>query len=192
MITYEAIRGRGVVEESGSYNKKIFAHVTEVKMEELNMEVVRSTDSSTIARLNKAVHDLHYSLFPEYFKAYNYEEINQFFQKLMADNTSNHYFYLLHESGQALGYILFEIKQYHESAFKKSFKSIYVHQLSIIKESQSKGLGTLLMDKVCEFALEHGIPKIELDYWVNNETAGRFYHKQGFKKYREFLYKDLT
>ncbi|OOC62567.1 hypothetical protein BBD40_12275 [Paenibacillus ihbetae] len=84
------------------------------------------------------------------------------------------------------------IKQYQESAFKISTQSVYVHQLSIIKEAQRKGLGTLLMDKVCEFALEQGIRKIELDYWVNNETAGRFYHKQGFKKYREFLYKDLT
>ncbi|MFD3768440.1 MULTISPECIES: GNAT family N-acetyltransferase [Paenibacillus] len=49
-----------------------------------------------------------------------------------------------------------------------------------------------MMDKVYEFALEHGIPKIELDYWIDNEHAERFYQKQGFKKYREFLYKDLT
>ncbi|MEK6992631.1 GNAT family N-acetyltransferase [Paenibacillus sp. FSL K6-1566] len=73
-----------------------------------------------------------------------------------------------------------------------STQSVYVHQLSIIKEVQRKGLGTLLMDKVCEFALEHGIPKIDLDYWIDNEHAERFYQKQGFKKYREFLYKDLT
>jgi len=156
------------------------------------MEVVRCTESRTIAHLNKDVHDLHYALYPEYFKAYNDEEVNQFFQKLMADKTSNHYFYLLRDRGRALGYIWFEKKQYQESAFKISTQSVYVHQLSIIKEAQRKGLGTLLMDKVCKFALEHGIPKIELDYWIDNEHAERFYQKQGLKKYREFLYKDLT
>lgn len=72
------------------------------------MEVFQCTDSSTIAHLNKDVHDLHYALYPEYFKAYNDEEVNQFFQKLMADKTSNHYFYLLCGRGRALGYIWFE------------------------------------------------------------------------------------
>ncbi len=76
------------------------------------MEVVQCTDSSMIAHLNKDVHDLHYALYPEYSKAYNDEEINPFFQKLMADKTSNYYFYLLRDRGRALGYIWFEKKQY--------------------------------------------------------------------------------
>jgi len=80
----------------------------------------------------------------------------------MADKTSSHYFYILLDRGRALGYIWLEIKQYQESAFKKSTQSVYVHQLSIIKEAQRNGLGTLLMDKVCKLRLNTESQKLSL------------------------------
>jgi ribosomal protein S18 acetylase RimI-like enzyme len=47
------------------------------------------------------------------------------------------------------------------------------------------------MDKVYEIAKSHGIQKIELDYWTDNQMASDFYGKHGFAKYSEFVYKDL-
>jgi ribosomal protein S18 acetylase RimI-like enzyme len=56
---------------------------------------------------------------------------------------------------------------------------------------RNKVYGSKLMDKVYEIAKSHGIQKIELDYWADNQMASDFYGKHGFAKYSEFVYKDL-
>lgn len=128
-------------------------------------------------------------MYPDYFKEYHFETVNEFFNKAMEN--ANFHFYLLEDNGQYLGYAWVELREYKENAFLNSYKSVFVHQLSISKEHQDKGLGSQLMNKIYELAISHGIQKIELDYWVDNEVAKSFYKKNGFKGYREFIFKDL-
>lgn len=47
------------------------------------------------------------------------------------------------------------------------------------------------MKHIYNIAKANQIDKIELDYWYENNIAKDFYKKNGFKKYREFVYKDL-
>jgi len=47
------------------------------------------------------------------------------------------------------------------------------------------------MNYIYELAKEKKIDIIELEYWFQNERAKDFYKKHGFKKYREFVYKEL-
>jgi ribosomal protein S18 acetylase RimI-like enzyme len=160
-------------------------------VEEMNMEleIIQTSDHEVVALLNKDVHDLHVSLYPEYFKEYNYEAMNDFYQQIMGN--SNFLFYIIMDQERSLGYVWLEIKEYQETAFRKSYRSVYVHQLSIIREYRNKGLGNRLMNKVNEIAKEKGIHKIELDYWMDNKMASNFYDKNDFKKYREFVYKEV-
>ena len=153
------------------------------------MQIIQTTQSEVIARLNQDVHDLHVLLYPGYFKEYHFEMVNEFFKKAMGN--ADFYFYLLEDNGQYLGYAWVELREYQENVFLNSYKSVFVHQLSISKEHQDKGLGSQLMNKIYELAISHGIQKIELDYWVDNKAAKNFYRKNGFKGYREFIYKDL-
>lgn len=153
------------------------------------MQIDQTFESEVIAALNKHVHEVHVSLYPDYFKEYQFESVNDFFKKVISN--PNFYFYVIKENETNLGYAWIEIKEYQENAFMKAYKSIFVHQLSISTEHRNKGLGVQLMDKINEVAKENDIRKIELDYWTDNEAAQRFYEKTGFKGYREFVYKHL-
>ncbi|GLH62398.1 GNAT family N-acetyltransferase [Parageobacillus sp. G301] len=153
------------------------------------MRISRTNNYELIAKLNKHVHDLHSNLYPEYFKEYNYEDIKDFFKGIV--DKQNFIFLLLEEDDQPLGYAWIEIRNYPENAFKKSYKSVYVHQISIVENHRRKGCGSKLMDAIYDIAKTNGINKIELDYWFSNEIAKNFYKKNGFVKYREFVYKDI-
>ncbi|MBM7602657.1 ribosomal protein S18 acetylase RimI-like enzyme [Metabacillus crassostreae] len=153
------------------------------------MKISETKDSALIAKLNKPVHDLHYSLYPKYFNEYKYEEINEVFKKLI-ENEKN-IFLLLEENEDAVGYAWIEIRDYPENAFKKRYQSIYVHQISIAPTQRKKGYGTALMNFIDQRAIEREIDLIELDYWIDNKAAEEFYEKHKFVKYREFVYKQL-
>ncbi|MEC0305852.1 GNAT family N-acetyltransferase [Paenibacillus lautus] len=73
--------------------------------------------------------------------------------------------------------------------FCNSYESIFLHHLNVLSAYRSTGVGKRLIETVYEVAESSEVKKIELDYWANNEVAKSFY--EGFKRYREFLYKDL-
>ena len=54
------------------------------------MKISQSFNSEEIAILNKEVHEIHVSLYPEYFKEYDFEEVNEFYKKIVS--TPNYYF----------------------------------------------------------------------------------------------------
>lgn len=153
------------------------------------MKIRQTKDFELVAKLNKPVHDLHFTLYPKHFNKYNYEEIKEVFKKLIENE--NFIFLLLEVNQEAVGYAWLEIRNYPENAFKKSYHSIYIHQISIVQTQRKKGYGTALMNYIYHMAKEKGIDLIELDYWVDNNIAKEFYKKQDFVKYREFVYKQL-
>lgn len=154
------------------------------------MKVSRTIDFELVAKLNKYVHDLHANLYPEYFKEYNFEGVKTFFQKII--DKEEFTFLLLEDDDLPLGYAWIEFRNYPDNAFKKPYKSIYVHQISISENQRKKGYGSKLMEEITEMAKANGINRIELDYWFNNEIAKNFYKKNDFVKYREFVYKDFA
>lgn len=132
------------------------------------MQIIQTTYSEVIARLNKNVHDLHVSLYPHYFKDYQFETANEFF-KTAIENPSN-YFYVLEDNGQYLGYAWVELREYKGNVFMNSYKSVFIHQFSINKEHQKQGLGSQLMNKVYELAKKHGgTENLFLKIWYNND-----------------------
>ncbi|UOQ50359.1 GNAT family N-acetyltransferase [Gracilibacillus caseinilyticus] len=153
------------------------------------MKISQTKDFEVVAKLNKPVHDLHCSLYPKYFNEYNYDEIKEIFKKLIENDDI--IFLLLEDNHEAVGYAWIEVREYPENAFEKSYKSIYVHQISIIQTQRKKGDGTALMNNIYNLANEKGIDLIELDYWLDNKIAKEFYEKHDFVKYREFVYKQL-
>ncbi|MEW9502412.1 GNAT family N-acetyltransferase [Jeotgalibacillus marinus] len=152
------------------------------------MKISPTTNVELIAKLNKHVHDLHSNLYPKYFKEYNYENVKEAFKSLF--NNDNFIFLLLEDNEEALGYAWLEIREYPENAFKKGYKSVYVHQISIVETKRNKGYGSTLMEYIDELANNRGIDLIELDYWFENSVAKDFYKKKNFTKYREFVYKE--
>jgi len=65
------------------------------------MKISGTTDFELIARLNKPIHDLHVSLYPEYFTEYNFEAIRDSFKRWMTNE--NFIFLLLEDNDEPLG-----------------------------------------------------------------------------------------
>jgi len=152
--------------------------------------ITRTKDYETIALLNEQVHQVHAELCPEHFKPYHYEAVRDFFQSII--EKPQFVFLLLEHDGKPLGYAWIEVKQYLENAFRKAYRSVFIHQLSISSGHRNNGHGTTMMDYIGQFARENGIHKIELDYWASNEHAAKFYEKNGFQVYRQFVFKDIA
>lgn len=153
------------------------------------MKISLTQDYETVAKLNKYVQDVHTDLFPEYFKSYNFVEVKNFFKEIITK--PNLTFLLLEDQEEPIGYAWIEFKDYPESAFKKPYKSVYVHQISISENHKNMGYGSKLIDEISAFAKTKGINKIELDYWLDNEDAKNFYKKKNFVIYREVVYKNI-
>ncbi|MCM3152128.1 GNAT family N-acetyltransferase [Priestia megaterium] len=153
------------------------------------MKISRTFDADTIAKLNQSVHQLHVELYPEHFQTYDFQKIHEFFKNVMKDDR---FIFLLGENeGQHVGFAWLEIKQYSETVFKKTYKSIYVHQINIAEPYKNKGFGSSLMKEIYSIAREKEITTIELDYWSDNTIAESFYEKEGFVMYRKMAYKEL-
>lgn len=163
--------------------------VLSVRKQVGKIKIIRTTDYELVASLNKPVHDLHYKIHPDYFKEYDMESMKEFFKGII-DNPDFLFLVIEHEN-HFVGYAWVEIRTYLESIFKKSYQSMYVHQISVDEINRNQGYGTKLMDEISRVAIENKIHLIELDYWSSNLLAKNFYVKHGFKIYREFVYKKI-
>ncbi|WP_062109409.1 GNAT family N-acetyltransferase [Bacillus niameyensis] len=154
------------------------------------MRIRETNDYVIIAKLNKGVHELHEKLYPEYFKPYNFEDMLEYFKEIVY--FPDFIFLVLEEEEKPIGYAWIEIRNYMENALIKANQAIYVHQINIEEDHRNNGYGGHLMDAIIEMAKSKDIHRVELDYWFDNEVAKKFYEKLGFKKYREFVYKNLS
>ncbi|WP_284638273.1 GNAT family N-acetyltransferase [Paenibacillus silviterrae] len=153
------------------------------------MVIVPTMNFELIATLNQPAHELHVSLYPDYFKQYDFEAMREFFKKAVTNE--KFVFLLIEDDGFPLGYAWIEMKTYSENVFTKQRRTLFVHQISIIEERKSRGYGSHLMNYIYELAKSEGLDDVQLDYWVENEHAKNFYNKQGFVAYREFVYKKI-
>jgi diamine N-acetyltransferase len=156
---------------------------------EKKLKISRTFDTGKIAKLNQSVHQLHVELYPERFQTYDFQKIHEFFKKVMKDD--RFIFLLGEDEGQYVGFAWLEIKQYSKTVFKKTYKSIYVHQINIAEPYKNKGFGSSLMKEIYSIARTNNINTIELDYWNDNTIAESFYEKEGFVTYRKMAYKEL-
>jgi ribosomal protein S18 acetylase RimI-like enzyme len=153
------------------------------------MEILKTYDYKLIARLNKDVQDVHVSLYPEYFNTYDFEAMRDFYMQHI--NNPNFDFLVIKIDKEFVGYAWIEEREYVENVFMKGYRFLFIHQISINKEYRNQGIGLQFMNKIEDIARERGIHRIQLDYWSNNISASAFYNKNGYTKFREFVYKEV-
>jgi ribosomal protein S18 acetylase RimI-like enzyme len=82
-------------------------------------------------------------------------------------------------------------RDYPETAFTYSRKSLYIDQIAVLQGFRNKGVGKTLLNFAHNMALYSGLRRIELDHWTSNMPAASFFRKNGFTLYREMLMKEL-
>ncbi len=153
----------------------------------MSITIVESKDVNIITMLNETVQNLHHEKYPEYFKAYNYENIRKVIEELLVQD--NWYSYVAYDDKKPVGYIIFYVKEYKENPFRYSYKGIHIDQLSVIKEYQKRGIGSLLMKKAEDKGKADKVSQLELTYWEKNTEAKDFYRKKRFEEGMHFIIK---
>jgi len=150
---------------------------------------MESKDAGIIAEINKTVQDIHETKYPEYFKTYNNKAVDREIRKTLHDD--NWHSYIAFADDAPVGYALFFTRQYNENPFRHKYKGIHIDQICVTKKYQRMNVGTLLLEKIEEFAVRKKMDQIELLYWEKNIHAKKFYKKHGFKEMMHFTVKRL-
>lgn len=151
------------------------------------LEIKQTKNHKIIAELNEEVQNLHFELHPEMFKPYNKLEMELALEKFLSDENCRAY--LVVENEKPIGCAVFFIREAKENAFHHTIKTIYIDQISVLKQHQKSGAGKLLMDQAEKLAKELSINKIELDHWSTNIVAAKYFRKQGYNIHKERLFK---
>lgn len=154
------------------------------------LTLTETRDFKTIAALNEDVQNLHARLHPEMFKPYNRAEMEKALEHFLAD--PNCHCYLVCQDGAAIGYAVFFIKEAKENAFHYTIRTLCIDQISVLPGHRGTGAGQLLMQKAEQLAQAHQIHKIELDHWSANVVAAAFFRKNGYRLYKERLFKLIS
>ncbi|GGM25730.1 hypothetical protein GCM10011351_09300 [Paraliobacillus quinghaiensis] len=154
------------------------------------MQILKTQDYHTIAKLNKSVHDLHVHLYPDLFKPYDQELVLSYMKEMMK-NPSFIFLLALDEALGPAGYAWIEFINYPESPFNYAYSAIFIRQISVEPSKKQQGYGSALMNFITRLGKDSGANRIELDYWGANQEADRFYQKHGFIKDRIFISKRI-
>jgi len=145
----------------------------------MNIQIHPTNDSQVVAKLNEAVQVLHHQLYPNEFKAFDFEAISKAIEKMM-DSPQTHTF-LATIDAAPVGYILCMVKTRAENEFQFEKEFLYIDQISVNEASRKLGVGKLLMRKAMDLAKDLGTSEIQLDHWSNNREAGEFFEQFGFE-----------
>lgn len=134
-------------------------------------------DFEEIHAIFEEVHDLHQQNEKKTFKKvdpFTKEE----FELLLADKNN---FILVAEEIKIIGFInaFISVK---EGRHTKKRKTMHIEQLGVKKTEHNRGIGTNLIEEIKEIAKSNKCDNIVLDVWSFNDSAIKFYKKQGFKE----------
>ena len=136
------------------------------------IEIARTTFDITYRHLNDPAH------FDEYMStAFSKEQISK------EVNDPNSIFYLLWVNENAEGYLKLNRKDAQTEANMEDIleiERIYVSQIL-----QGQGLGSRLVEKAKEVALEENYKELWLGVWEKNQAAIGFYKRLGFVPFGE-------
>ena len=88
-------------------------------------------------------------------------------------------FFVARENEKLAGFVLAMIMEEPDDLINIPYVSI--NELAVDKEFRGSGIGTALMKKIEDWALENDINIVQLNVWEFNKKAKTLYEKLGFK-----------
>ena len=150
--------------------------------------MIRLGQNADIERINiirKEVHGIHAEGESGIFKPEFSRELSDYIHEYI--DSDHKWVYVYEEDGTILGYMMVDMVLKVESPMRYEGRYLEVCELGVAGDNKSKGIGTKLVDKVKELAIEQGVDSVELNMWEFNDRALKFYEKCGFETYRRHM-----
>ena len=137
-------------------------------------------DIPDVFRLLKQVNKLHHDGRPDLFKwpatKYTAQELDAIF-----NNDRTPVFVCTDSQDQVLGYAFCVLKQEVDNHILTDIRSLYIDDLCVDENIRGQHVGSDLYAHVLEYARSIGCYNVTLNVWSLNESAMKFYEKQGLK-----------
>lgn len=146
----------------------------------MNIRHAQVKDIPTIMKLLSQVLEIHASIRPDIFKPGTTKYTNDELAKLIKDEQKPIYV-AVNDEDEVLGYVFTQLQEQPFSTNMVQFKSIFIDDLCVDSAARSQGVGRALLDFVKEEGKRLGCYEITLNVWAGNDSAIRFYEKNGLK-----------
>jgi len=90
--------------------------------------------------------------------------------------------FLLEEDGALVAFALVRVRPEGEASFATGTGVVEVDAMAVAPSHRDQGLGTLLLERVHEWAAERDIGFVSLSVMAGNEEAERFYRRFGMAR----------
>lgn len=145
-----------------------------------NISLRRATrdDLPTLTALCREVQDLHVAGRPDLFADTEAQDLSAYLTSCF--DREGFTITVAVVDDQVRGYIL--VQDVHRAAnpFRKAEHVLYIHHIGVARESQSRGIGSALMNSVTTRAADTQCSAIRLDSWAFNTGAHTFFARHGF------------
>lgn len=146
----------------------------------MNIRRAQIKDIPAIIKLLSEVLELHAAIRPDIFKPGTTKYTNDELAKLIKDGQKPIYV-AVNDEDKVLGYVFTQLQEQPFSTNMVQFKSLFIDDLCVDSTARSQGVGRALLDFVKEEGKRLGCYEITLNVWAGNDSAIRFYEKNGLK-----------
>ncbi len=151
--------------------------------------IIPTTDARLITQLNEEIQQLHHEMYPETFKAWEFDAIYTEVSELMAREDVS--VYIAELEAEPVGYVVCWPIVKEERAFSYAQKTLYVDQICVLETFRGNKIGTQLMNFVEEFAVENNCDFLEIHHWDANVQAEKLYNRLGYETFMKRRRKSL-
>lgn len=142
-------------------------------------------DTEKIKDLLNQVLMVHHNGRPDLFKTHCRKYTDSELVALIADDTRPIF---VAEDGKGIqGYAFCILQEHKNDNILTDIKTLYIDDLCVDENARGKHIGTALYEFVHKYAKEIGCYNITLNVWECNESARRFYDRQGLKPQKTTL-----
>lgn len=148
-------------------------------MAEINTRNITMDDDPVLAEMTLEIQQAHHQAAPDFFAeaTANLSEFEAHLASTIAHGATG---YLAETDGQAVGCVLYEIRETTKNLFVKPHVRLHIDQIGVRPGFQRRGIGRQLMAQVMNAARKHNADFVTLNIFYFNDGAIRFYEKLGF------------
>lgn len=144
--------------------------------------LVRRAEIKDIEKINELllqVAMVHHYGRPDLFKANCRKYKNDELVEIVKDD--NRPIFVAEDDGVVMGYAFCVITDRKDDNVLTDMKNLYIDDLCVDENMRDKHIGTVIYDYVKKYAKKIGCYNLTLNVWSCNESAQKFYERQGLK-----------